>query len=172
MSATRSSQIFHRCQEPERLIEGDLTCGISPIGLAVSDNEVEIEYRRIGQAGSFTCRAVTQKLETQNQKEDQISIRTTPDNAESEVFSDSRRIFHDFFLEKVILYGEVAIKSRYLEAKPLKFSPPKSLCGTVGSPWVSLATLFGFWETLIKFSESMILYGEKSFFRFFFFLAH
>ena len=44
MSATRSSQIFHRCQEPERLIEGDLTCGISPIGLAVSDNEVEIEY--------------------------------------------------------------------------------------------------------------------------------
>ena len=63
----------------------------------------------------------------------------------------------------MILYGEVAIKSRYLEAKPLKFSPPKSLCGTVGSPWVSLATLFGFWETLIKFSESMILYGEKSF---------
>ena len=25
-------------------VEGDLTCGISPIGLAVSDNEVEIEY--------------------------------------------------------------------------------------------------------------------------------
>ena len=48
----------------------------------------------------------------QNQKEDQISIRTTPDNAESEVFSDSRRFFHDFFLEKVTLYGEVAIKSR------------------------------------------------------------
>ena len=45
-------------------------------------------YRRIGHAGSFTCRAVTQKLETQNQKEDQILIRTTPDNAESEVFSD------------------------------------------------------------------------------------
>ena len=44
MSATRSSQIFHRCQEPERPIERDLTCGISPIGLAVSDNEVEIEY--------------------------------------------------------------------------------------------------------------------------------
>ena len=60
------------------------------------------------------------------------------------------------------------VKSRYLETKPLKFSPPKSLCGTVGSPWVSLATLFGFWETLIKFSESMILYGEKSFFTFFF----
>ena len=58
------------------------------------------------------------------------------------------------FLEKVILYGEVAIKSRYLEAKPLKFSPPKSLCGTVGSPWVSLATLFGFWETLIKFQAN------------------
>ena len=36
-----------------------------------------------------------------------------------------------------------------------------ALCGTVGSPWVSLATLFGFWETLIKFSESMILYGEN-----------
>ena len=96
------------------------------------------------------------KLETQNEKEDQISIRTTPDNAESEVF-----------LEKVTLYGEVAIKSRYLEAKPLKFSPPKSLCGTVRSPWVSPATLFGFWETLIKFSESMILYGDC--FRFFFF---
>ena len=79
--------------------------------------------------------------------------------------------YWSFFLEKVILYGEVAIKSRYLEAKPLKFSPPKSLCGTVGSPWVSLATLFGFWETLIKFSESMILYGKKSFFHFFFFLA-
>ena len=58
------------------------------------------------------------------------------------------------------MYGEVVIKSRYLEVKPLKFSPPKSLCGTVGSPWVSLATLFGFWETLIKFSESMILYGR------------
>ena len=126
-------------------------------------------YRRIGHTAPFTCRAITQKLETQNQKEDQISIRTTPDNAESEVFSDSRRFFYDFFLEKVILYGEVAIKSRYLETKPLKFSPPKSLCGTVGSPWVSLATLFGFWETLIKFSESMILYGEKSFFDFFFF---
>ena len=56
--------------------------------------------------------AVAQKLETQNQKEDQISIRTTPDNAEFEVFSDSRRFFHDFFLEKVTLYGEVAIKSR------------------------------------------------------------
>ena len=36
---------FHRChQEPERVAEGDLTCGISPIGLAVSGNEVEIEY--------------------------------------------------------------------------------------------------------------------------------
>merc|ERR1711924_320642 len=116
-------------------------------------------YRRIPQAAPFTCRAVAQKLETQNQKEDQISIRTTPDNAESEVFSDSRRFFHDFFLEKVTLYGEVAIKSRYLETKPLKFSPPKSLCGTVRSPWVSLATLFGFWKTLIKNSESMILYG-------------
>ena len=119
----------------------------------------------------ITCRAVAQKLETQNQKEDQISIRTTPDNAESEVFSDSRRFFSWFFLEKVTLYGEVIITSRHLEAKPLKFSPPKSLCGTVGSPWVSLATLFGFWETLIKFSESMILYGEKwkKCFPFFFF---
>ena len=66
-------------------------------------------YRRIGHTPPFTCQAVAQKLETQNQKEDQISIRTTPDNAESEVFSDSRRFFHDFFLEKVILYGEVAI---------------------------------------------------------------
>ena len=71
----------------------------------------------------------------------------------------------------MILYGEVVIKNRYLEAKPLKFSPPKSLCGTVGSPWVSLATLFGFWETLIKFSESMILYGEKKFFSIFFFFS-
>ena len=43
-------------------------------------------YRRIGHAGSFTCRAVARKLETQNQKEDQISIRTTPDNTESEVY--------------------------------------------------------------------------------------
>ena len=70
----------------------------------------------------------------------------------------------------MILYGEVVIKNRYLESKPSKFSPPKSLCGTVGSPWVSLATLFGFWETLIKFSESMILYGEKFFFHFILFL--
>ena len=82
MSATRSSQIFHRCQEPERLIEGDLTCGISPIGLAVSDNEVEIEYgsavfssglstgydeavytsRRIGHTAPITCRELLQKL--------------------------------------------------------------------------------------------------------------
>ena len=131
------------------------TLGIPPL------LKMKIGYRRIPEACSFTCRAVAQKLKTQNQKEDQISIRTTPDNADSEVFSDSRRFFHDFFLEKVILYGEVVIKSRYLETKPLKFSPPKSLCGTVGSPWVSLATLFGFWETLIKFSESMILYGEN-----------
>ena len=47
----------------------------------------------------------------QNQTEEQIPIRTTPDNAESEVFLDSRRFFHDFFVEKVVLYGEVAIKS-------------------------------------------------------------
>ena len=66
-----------------------------------------------------------------------------------------------FFIFSSSAGGRV-IKSRYLEAKPLKFSPPKSLCGIVGSPWVSLATLFGFWETLIKFSESMILYGEKA----------
>ena len=99
---------------------------------------VGYQYRRIPQAGAFTCRAVTQKLETQNQKEDQISTPHPPDNAESEVFSDSRRFFHDFFLEKLTLYGVVAIKSRQLEAKHLKFSPPKSLCGTVGSPWVSL----------------------------------
>merc|ERR1711907_339832 len=89
----------------------------------------------------------------------------------------SFRTLEDFFMiflkEKVILYiyGEVTIKSGHLVAKPLKFSPPKLLCRTVGSPWVSLATLFGFWETLIKFSESMILYGEKSFFGFFFFSA-
>ena len=41
-------------------------------------------------------RACSSKLETQNEKADQISIRTTLDNAESEVFSDS----HDFVLEK------------------------------------------------------------------------
>ena len=63
------------------------------------------------------------KLETQNEKEDQISIRTTPDNAESEVFSDSRRFFHEFFLKKVTLYGEVAIKSRYLEAAAVRAVP-------------------------------------------------
>ena len=70
-------------------------------------SDVYSAYRRIGHTPPFTCRAVTQKLETQNQKEDQISIRTTPDNAEFEVFSDSRRFFHYFFLEKVTLYGEV-----------------------------------------------------------------
>ena len=37
---------------------------------------------------------------------------------------------------------------------------------------MSPATLFGFWETLIKFSESMILYGKKSFFTFFFFSSN
>ena len=115
-------------------------------------------YRRIGHTEPFTWRAVTQKLETQNKKEDQISTPHPPDNAESEVFSEVRVPGVRFFWEKVILYGEVTIKNRYLEAKPLEFSPPKSLCGTVGSHWVSLATLFGFWETLIKFSESMILY--------------
>ena len=44
MPATRSSQIFHRFQEPERAIEHDLTVALSPFGLAVSNNEVEIEY--------------------------------------------------------------------------------------------------------------------------------
>ena len=91
--------------------------------------------------------------------------------AESEVFSEVGVPEVRFFFIFSSSAGGRVIKSRYLEVKPLKFSPPKSLCGTVGSPWVSLATLFGFWETLIKFSESMILYGEKSFFRFFFFLA-
>ena len=52
----------------------------------------------------------------------------------------------------MILYGEVAIKSRYLEAKPLKFSPPKSLCGTVGSPWVSLATSNLIWVKTVVLS--------------------
>ena len=47
-------------------------------------------YRRIGHAGSFTCRTVAQKLETQNKKEDQISTPHPPDNAESEVFSEVR----------------------------------------------------------------------------------
>ena len=91
-------------------------------------------------------------------------------DAEFEVFSEvgvQEVRFFSFFRHPSSAGGRV-IKSRYLEAKPLKFSPAKSLCGTVGSPWVSLATLFGFWETLIKFSESMILYDEKSFFWIFF----
>ena len=53
-----------------------------------------------------SCRAVAQKLETQNEKEDQISIRITPDNAESEILSGLSKMFSWFFL-----YGEVAIKS-------------------------------------------------------------
>ena len=48
-------------------------------------------------------------------------------DAEFDVFFDSRRFFHGFFLEKVTLYGEVAIKSRYLEAKSLKFSQPPQI---------------------------------------------
>ena len=72
----------------------------------------EGRYRRIGHTPPITCRAVAQKLETQNQKEDQISTPHPPDNAEFEVFSDSRRFFYGFFLEKLTLYGEVAIKSR------------------------------------------------------------
>ena len=35
----------------------------------------------------------------------------------------------------------------------------------------TLATLFGFWETSIKFSESMIVYGEKKNFDFFLFFS-
>ena len=36
--------IFYLCEEPGRVAERDLTCGISPITLAVSDSEVGIEY--------------------------------------------------------------------------------------------------------------------------------
>ena len=86
--------------------------------------------------------------------------QTFDEDAESEVFSEVGVPEVRFFFIFSSSAGGRVIKSRYLEAKPLKFSPPKSLCGTVGSPWVSPATLFGFWETLIKFSESMILYGE------------
>ena len=43
---------------------------------------------------------VTQKLETQNKKEDQISTPHPPDNAESEVFSDVRVAGVRFF-EKI-----------------------------------------------------------------------
>ena len=68
-----------------------------------------------------------------------------------------KKVFFDFFLEKVILYGEVAIKSRYLEAKPLKFSPPKSLCGTVGSPWVSLASEIA----AVEYRRSSLLQGPE-----------
>ena len=67
----------------------------------------------------------------------------------------------------VCVTGEVRLSPD--EAERGGCADPGDQCGTVGSPWVSPATLFGFWETLIKFSESMILYGEKSFFRFFFF---
>ena len=85
---------------------------LSPIGFCIQRSRFPIRtvvrtllllilsYRRIGHTSPFTCRTVAQKLEMQNQKEDQISIRTTPDNAESEVFSDSRRFFHDFFFRK------------------------------------------------------------------------
>ena len=38
----------------------------------------------------------------------------------------------------MILYGEVVIKNRYLEAKPLKFSPPNSLCGTWNGDYARL----------------------------------
>ena len=53
-------------------------------------------------------------------------------------------------------------KNMYLEHKPLKFSYPKSLCGVVGSPWVPLRTLVGFWESLTHFDkipESRLLFG-------------
>ena len=79
----RSENFPREVGEKKARREGDL-CPILPIFIV---------YRRIPQAGSFTWRELLQKLETQNQKEDQISIRTTPDNAESEVFSDSRRFF-------------------------------------------------------------------------------
>ena len=36
--------------------------------------------------------------------------------------------------------GDLYMHGPAIEAKPLKFSPPESLCGTVGSPWVSLAS--------------------------------
>ena len=44
-------------------------------------------------------------------------------------------------------------KNMYLEHKHLKFSYPKLLCGVVGSPWVPLGTLVGFWESLIDFDK-------------------
>ena len=68
-------------------------CFLSILPIVQFATQVNSKYRRIPQAGPFTWRAVTKKTETQNQKEDQISIRTTPDNAEFEVFSDSRRFF-------------------------------------------------------------------------------
>ena len=93
-------------------------------------------------------------------------------DAEFEVFSEVGVQEVRFFPIFSSSAGGRVIKSRYLEAKPLKFSPPKSLCGTVGSPWMSPATLWGCGETLIKFSGSMILYGKKSFFHFFFFSSN
>ena len=63
--------------------------------------QVEKETEEKAEVRSGDEWAVAQKLETQNQKEDQISIRTTPDNAESEVFSHSRRFFHDVFFRKI-----------------------------------------------------------------------
>ena len=66
--------------------------GLCPI-LPISDiwrGYIYVRYRRIGHAGSFTCRTVAPKLETQNKKEDQISTPHPPDNAESEVFSEVR----------------------------------------------------------------------------------
>ena len=50
----------------------------------------------------------------------------------------------------------------YLEHKHLKFSYPKLLCGVVGSSWVLLGTLVGFWESLTHFDkipESRLLFG-------------
>ena len=48
---------------------------------------------RIGHTEPSTWRAVTQKLETQNKKEGQISTPHPPDNAESEIFSEAIALF-------------------------------------------------------------------------------
>ena len=71
-------------------------------------------HRRIPQVGAFTCWELLQKQETQNKEEDQISTPHPQIMPNPSSFRTLEDFFMIVFLEKVILYGEVAIKSTNL----------------------------------------------------------
>ena len=56
----------------------DTILPIAPSSPSRRARSIDVVYRRIGHTEPFTWRAVTQKLETQNKKEDQISTPHPP----------------------------------------------------------------------------------------------